>query len=370
MDGLRYSLGFFQFFQSVVLENITSAREDFLLFYYRNNFTSLESYYAAVSVDTGLVHSLAEFAACPNSTILCPECSNKQSPEKLFFSTGLCYLFNLSPEYHDRSRKPYAVRNIMMKVSDRTKGIIRVTSTWRLYTTRYRNLAIKNALGSMLYLPTFGINQVRVTSQRTITLKRKNSTCVSATEAGFSYSSEKCYATCLSEAYDRAYGCRVFDKSVLSSSVLIDPAEYCNYLELSLSGYWERLEYISAKDENVSHSDDSRICMEKCPYECDKTVHEVTLRSRIEQPNLDRGAPGAATRDVARNLSVLQMFVEHGAVLQGGILTLTEVTTISFASMVSNLGGALGLFVGGTMMTFVQVVLFVVRCALDGCKRQ
>lgn len=361
IDALKYSLGYFDEFDELFRESNSTGKETFLEVYKKENFSSLDAYYKAIGIDIPGAKTMEEFAASDRTISICPSCVG-QYPEKVFWNNGICYVFQLAPEPADYSLKSLKNQIILMKMADHTDGLIRPTSIWPVYAPR--SLTLRYATGSMLILPTFTGNIIRAESQRFVRLDTREAPCVKKDKVDANYSSEACFVECLEEAYDRVFKCRLFLQTT-STSKALSPTDYCNFYDSFPMSFWERVEYIRLQHKAIAESSDGSKCMSKCPKPCDQTVYELSLRFQVNEANAPEPQKKAQDYDRSMNLTFFALQLEHEALYEGGVLTLTEVSTISFTSLVSNLGGALGLFVGGTMMTFIQVILFVVKYVLD-----
>lgn len=360
LNALNYSLGYYNLFDPISLENPSSAKSEFLSFFDKSNFSSLDDYYKAIAIDVAVASSVDDFGK-PVPTLICPQCVVPLVSTKLFMDGGICFLFNLTAEDGSHSRRIPSYKVIGMKIADRTKKLLQVSSLWRLYISQSCDLGLKYPTSPIINMPENSLITVHVSVQRSQKLKHKESPCANADEVAANYSPEACYVQCYSDVYQKRYGCRRFDESVIHYR----PSDYCNIFDKPPMDYWRLNAELSVQYETIIESPEGINCVRKCPYECDTMIYDVTMRSLISEDDLI--TPFRMITNLARsvNMSSVAVEVQNGAAYQGGIMTLTEVSTISFTSMVSNLGGALGLFVGGTMMTFVQVILFIIKYVMD-----
>lgn len=54
-----------------------------------------------------------------------------------------------------------------------------------------------------------------------------------------------------------------------------------------------------------------------------------------------------------------RIYLLNQAPLQGGYMSFTEVSTYSFDAMIGNIGGILGLWLGASIMSFIQILVFL-----------
>lgn len=61
----------------------------------------------------------------------------------------------------------------------------------------------------------------------------------------------------------------------------------------------------------------------------------------------------------------MDLWIEHLAIYDKGILAFVEISTYSFTELMNNVGGTFGLFLRATLMTFTQAILFWIERALE-----
>lgn len=69
------------------------------------------------------------------------------------------------------------------------------------------------------------------------------------------------------------------------------------------------------------------------------------------------------------NVSAAKIYFVNNDALFGGILTYREVPTYSFESMVGNVGGTLGIWVGVGIFTFIKIFAFCSRACIKKGKK-
>lgn len=104
-------------------------------------------------------------------------------------------------------------------------------------------------------------------------------------------------------------------------------------------------------------------CYDECPSKCERVFFDVSIIS--ESKLADADYEHITESRFAGNMSIAALNIVHNAVGEGGVMTYVEVNTYSFIELVNNIGGTLGLFVGGTLMTIVQATVFIVTVAVE-----
>lgn len=95
-------------------------------------------------------------------------------------------------------------------------------------------------------------------------------------------------------------------------------------------------------------------CLDQCPPKCERVIYQWSLQWQ-------QVFPDEVERNSTKKLTSVSFSIDQMATFDGATVAMTEVNTYSFTELVNNVGGTLGLFVGATLMTFVQVVLFCIE---------
>lgn len=364
IDGLKFSLGFINSFgDKVQPTNITSAKKEFFDFFDTHNFTCYEDYLLRISVDVPLDRLFENYSSTLTTSALCGACDSATLP-KVVLDGMVCYELQLTPEKSHRSRitDPF----VSMKVIDRSQGLIR-SSLWRVFVDA--NPLLRSSSATKLVIEPFSDISLRITSQKFSTLKSRESPCVFPEEVPENYTTETCIAECLYPLYDQYLNCTPFDLTIRNSK--LHPLKLCNIFDRHRSmSFWQIRDVVRAGRSEVLASNEADVCQNKCQHRCKKIVYETTRQEdfAFSDYNWDVGDFIAKAR--LSNLTMVALQIENAAMNQGGITTWTEISTISFTSFMGTVGGALGLFVGGTIMTFVQLIMFCVKLGLDRRKKQ
>lgn len=118
------------------------------------------------------------------------------------------------------------------------------------------------------------------------------------------------------------------------------------------------MEFRFASVEELLQPEVHEKCLDKCPRKCERTVYQAMVQ-QVLPLRMNKSVHSTDTYYIGIEL-------EHSALRDGGIITMTEVTKYTFTDLVNNIGGTLGVFIGGTMMTIAQVILFFV---VYGCEK-
>lgn len=148
------------------------------------------------------------------------------------------------------------------------------------------------------------------------------------------------------------------------------PSELCNTLDNPDADSWLVSEENTANQkEKTIGSKEEEACRKACPLECERMTYESTRQEELDAEGYT--VVVEVNLPKLKNLSMAQLIVhlENVALYQGGVVTMTEVSTLSFTTLVSNVGGTLGSFVGATTLTICQIVLFLVKYGLEHRRR-
>lgn len=133
------------------------------------------------------------------------------------------------------------------------------------------------------------------------------------------------------------------------------PGAICNRAE----AYPPDLIFFMSADNAAIDAMAANVCVKQCPRTCDKIVYETILQT--QQHNVESDLELTLRQE---NASVLKVHLKRKNAYQGGMVVSTDVFTYSSTLLVNNIGGALGLFLDGTLLTVAQLVLFFVSYAL------
>lgn len=365
-DSIKYSFGFFTP-DLPDLKNKTEAKEIFWRAYQAQGYSSLEAYFKAIAADIYVTRNLSEIMPMTRSMAYSPYYGHAEQLEKLFFEGGICYVVNLLPESGVDSQRSNDKQMFAIVLLDHSKGeAIKDQSMWRLYAIQNISRTTKSSSGPPAFLPTDVWHFVTVEAERYITTSDK--TCVHKGDTQSDYAPETCYADCVTAAFDKNLGYRWFPwepSNRLENTP--KPGNYCNLFDMTgdNASYFDRQRAINGIFSILPRSPDFDLCAQKCSYMCDKTMYTVSSAGYVDEANMSPGNRFIFETAKRTGATGFAMDILHQGFYRGGILTLEEVDTITMAGMITNLGGALGLFVGGTIMTFVQLVLFLLKYCIE-----
>lgn len=362
-DAVRYSMGYFSDIEGIRIENLTKAKREFLEAFERGGFSSLVDYVDAISVDIEIATDLYPgYMQSTKPTAWCSECNqmDKENLRKIFFDFGICYVVDFKPQDASptRTASPNRGHTLIFKTSDMSGGMITGYSTlWRLFHITDSRLTVRTGRVA-LHLATYSLHYIKVSESRYAMLGCEESPCLKKEDMEKNYSRDTCFAACAYEVSDKVIGCHwLFEEPISPKVQPGQPANYCNA--------FTHTEAMYAVTERPEYLEELQKCSQKCPVECDRIVYEISVAGTLDEANARAGVRAVSQADMAQNMSMLAIDVIHQGYTQGGIVIFTEVNTITVYGLISNLGGALGLFVGGTLMTFVQVILFGAKRFMD-----
>lgn len=358
VDALKYSLSYLDSFFTLDSAASMRAKHEFLSVYDSHNFESLLDYYSYISPDIEPFQSNVTFP----SAYTCRGCVNNTKPQKIILDWNLCYIFHLQPV--EKFFGTYsAVRNLKIKFTDRTEGLVPFTPHWFLYFKHLDNTFLSTH--PKVSVRAFHYNTVKFDMHEFIVLNKQNAPCKEL-EDPRSYSASTCMAECHNEMYKNYVNCGLIWLSVPSSKPA--PADLCNYMDKLAPKNWTLPEFFASEENARIDAKAAEYCVTQCPRKCQRLIYSTTLQMQESFTDLDTKRLGGTDN---KNVSFIDIALKHGAVYQGGITVLTEMHTYSFTQLVNNVGGTLGLFVGATIMTFAQLIVFVVdyvtsRTRIDG----
>lgn len=344
-DGLLYGLGYITKLQPQhIIKNLTTAQKQFFEFYESQNFSSLLEFYEAISVDLTTVYSMQEYQRYENVMKL--NDNDSYFLRKAFKAFAICYAYQFSP-----AQSSWSEIGGIVKIRDKAMGLLSDTFGWLVYTSL--NIDTFNPVIPRLYLSDFTNNGVLITVSSYVSLPNSEEPCKDANKDGTRYSGTICARDCKNEHFLRILGCKFFRFD--AEPTVEHPNRYCHYAilqETAFPAIDARLltEFRFQSAEALLDATANQECLKRCPRRCKRTVHQAYLQTSVPLRNVD-----------TENSSNIAIWFEHNSFIEGGSLTLLEIRKYSFTDLVSNVGGALGVFVGGTMMTLAQVVMFFVN---------
>lgn len=348
LDGLKYSLGYTEGYSFVNLgkhDTLMKAKSEFFDFYTSRNLSSLLEFYKIIAVDLDSVYSIAEFRRLPMGVKLTDAKSYFRGV--FFVHYQICYVYQLEALYR-RFPKPSGA---WVKLLSRSNGIDSTEpGLWIHFKTTNLDMLF-NPLPPVL-VPPFTRNKILVTAARFVSLSKPDARCVDHDEVGHDYCEFLCMAQCQNRHYKLFVGHQLFRSSLVNES--LSP--------------WDAWNYLDPPDERfmgstqTAHIDAE--CNSECHPPCDKLVYQLTYQ--WQQPLAYFYSMGKATNDsnaTVPHMTYYELLFEHTA-KYSGVTTFFEVTTYSFTELATGIGGCLGLFLGATMMTFVQLIWFLVEYVL------
>jgi hypothetical protein len=279
----------------------------------------------------------------------CKGCVKPVTATKSFHESAICYWSNLEPVSTSDSHE------VVLALRDLSLGIIETTKRWQITFCSHVHLNAPDCASLTIKSPhrTF----VKVSIKKSIKFNTEKNPCLTKDDPRYSenLSQAECTAECHNQVYMEKLGCKIFPLSALSHE---KPETFCNHFgaQLPYPKNQSFLNYLDSDDWNEIESEAGQFCFNKCLRKCEETSNSVTLESEFSM------ADYATYRDIYvsdnEGVGIIYVSINHAAVYEGGIMTWTEIPAYTWVQLVSNFGGALGLFVGGTIMTFAQLILF------------
>lgn len=349
LDAFKYSLSYPDDpFYSNRPKDTVAAKEEFLSFYNSRGYSSLVDYYSAISPD------LAPEEPRRNTTppsFSCAGCVPGSTVGKAMLDQRMCYVFRLQPV--ERGFGIYSgVRAAHIKYKDLSLGLIPDSPDWDLYFNRFLDTQV--SVHPKITVRSFYLHTIKYDVQKFISLNKPSSPCHEDADDG--YSASKCMGECHNEMYRNRLNCSLFWLTFPPSTP--NPMDTCNFMD-KYPPQDDTLAAFFATEENARiDSVAADVCVKACPPKCEKIIYDMSLQVQEKLPE-------SIIRKLEKeNVTEIVVLVKHGAVYQGGMMVFSEMSTYTFTQLVNNIGGTLGLFVGGTVMTLAQLFLFVCSVTL------
>lgn len=340
-DALLYSLSFLHDLYPLRVSNYSAAKAEFVSFYEHRGYGSLLEYYKAISVDLEYETKNATSV----SSYSCRGCERRLA-EVTILEQKFCYVFRLDPV--ERGLGVYSgTRSVKINLRVKSELFVPASEEWLVYFNPF--LDVLFSIYPVLTVRTFFHNVIQFNMQRYFTLDSPESPCYSSSTPS-DYLSVTCMARCHNDLYRERVGCGFL---WLSDSRL-PPTAHCNTLNKVQLRNRTLQEFYASEDNAEIDATAADLCVRKCPRKCNRVASDTSLQ--IQQ----RFSESEMRQAMESNLTVLDLSIKHAAVYQGGVMELREIDTYTVTQLVNNIGGTLGLFVGGTLMTFAQLILFLI----------
>lgn len=356
LDGLKYSLGYMgaHYGGLLKLTNLSEARENFQTVFAKRNFQNLIHFYKHIAVDLKPHYSKASFYNSTEPSYLVE--GEYPVMRKDFMPLGsICYNFTIRP-LDGQLGSLMRAENVLIKFQDRTQDLIPVSKDWFLHFC----LRSLSAYAWPLVVPHSVTNYLRIQAETFASHPSAKHPCQEGAMKNNANTAAACMADCQNEFYKEALGCKLFWMGSQNESTRETPDEYCHYFELHQTNQTEAAQnfYRDRRARIAEQAKDT--CYGRCSRHCERTVYEATLQGT--DLNFDEFYGIHEMEALKRaNMTLTTFSLLNDAMRQGGVITFHEVTSYSFVELASNVGGTLGLFLGGALMTFAQVILFFVQ---------
>ena len=181
---------------------------------------------------------------------------------------------------------------------------------------------------------------------------------------GFMYHQATCYIFCIFEYFVKKCSCFLPGISIFDSIAIKNETRICKHFE-DLNCFMSYFDYL------YGSADKMNICPEDCPLECN-SLKFLTTTSQFEYPskgfaNIMKRDPliqekfnnssNISYEDLKQSLVSLNIYYDDL-----GYTTLEEIPKIDFNTLISNLGGNLGLFLGASVLSLFEIfeILFLI----------
>lgn len=346
IDALRYSLGYMRPPSDLQFGiNTSSAKSEFISYFTRSNFTSLLDYYMGISIEIPIVYTEDEFDKLDMAIKL----TDRQSKAIGRYATGydICQGIQFIPTTHTL----YSATSATLKYNDKSEKLLVGETPGEIWVELGIDLNFLSYLAPPVVLRAYTANRVFVSTTRFQTLDRPDAPCKEDGDVDETYSATACVARCQNERYTSSIGCKLLRYDTVKT--VTTPMAYCNHL-VKIKGINMTFSEFHKSSLSKRITDE---CLTQCPPKCDRRIHQMFLQWQ-------KDLPGYKVNKTANSFYV-DVQIENIAKYQGQMTVITEVNTYTFTSLINNVGGTWGLFVGATLITFVQLVMFLIQSAIQ-----
>lgn len=267
---------------------------------------------------------------------------------KIFYDKQICYLLDLPK--HDcvlqTSNFPPIItmhflkdeRSINLNVTEDEFHVVYVDPDLKFPAYAVNNFNVYKATKY----------KIKLSSLRKFTrLNNYDNPCKETSGGNVTYSQNFCHSDCIQHRFFKVYShCLMF--GLFESTSDDRNTSLCNSITNIASNISKSEELQSVWSTIVNN------CSEECLPTCTQSLIEVTVTA--ENNNYNSQAEEVAS---VSNLEIIFDVCVHG------IMEYEEFERYTFENLISDIGGVLGLWLGASAITFVQLIMFVLEiCAL------
>jgi Amiloride-sensitive sodium channel len=306
-------------------ENETAAQSELSAFMTANRLDSYIDLYRSLVLDE-------------DSSLSCESCL-PSSPRLVQAEFDMCYRIDINPDDVASELAYKTIIKIKFRFEDHSHGLSN--------KTYYAALNIHDDWSPVMVLKWIFVekwSETFVSLKPTRLIRSSSESCIADDEVQVdAYSQSLCKSDCYERSYMLpCYGCMSFGFFMQQPD---DPKDipFCSIY--------------SEKDCTLSEADIGKVCQRKCRPKCSHVSYDVmstTVRFDVANSSTE---------------TILSLRLD----VDNGMLTFEEITVYTIDSLVANLGGVLGLYLGGSVMTLVQLVFFIIgrwRKPFDGSTHQ
>lgn len=347
-EALRYSLGYFDNFHRPTLPNASKHRLRFLSFYNEHPYPSLPEFCKNITTNLTKTTSPSEFAKITDPAYLCTHCSGQSPVRKVFSGDNACYSFSLA-DIKGGLGSPEVL--VYLKIKHTSASLYSENfPIWHLYFPQ--NQYFEPGLSPTVMAEPYVHNLIKITVQEFSAIPKPEAPCKD--EISESYSSLDCMAKCENRLYQETFNCSLW---LTASNLPNEPSRFCNFNDPYVNGTFA--DFFETSEAIEFFENASSACFDECPEKCKRTVFEASIVSKVDIVDADYRHIAETVR--LQNMSLIVAQFLHSAVQDGGVVRFEESRTYTFVALVSNIGGTLGLFVGGTLLTLAQILVILAR---------
>lgn len=346
------------------------GKMEFISFYQEKNFTSVRDFFELIAFNASSQH-MGFIESDPAFMHYCYDCDedHPMNGRKLIYDNAICYSFTFNSATENASLRDTRLELVYRDLTDGIADPSRNHWLLGLYSI--------DDMPSIILSPN-SVYTAKLNAQRMIKLA-DGRTCVDTSQKENSgYNQRSCVRNCTdsrTQAVNRKHSSfliprgpeemlnsydmhlRVLNgfaeavRKVGTDRILADDPEAYRIIQEALGD----TSYDGATNSLKNLSADQTIdCYKKCNPVCDRITYDLSINYNGENGNPEKN----------QNRSMLHLNVKHSAASQGGMVTWEEFPAMTFSDFVSNIGGTIGLFLGCTVMTVAQLIMWAIKCLL------
>lgn len=331
LNAVYYALGF-----AFEVDNLTLSTKNISLvngkieydnFVASHNITSLFDFYSAIAMKSDNILCV--------STISPFDCSSES--KQVFFIDQVCYepqllkkdctALTATPPAFLRVHNNYTKSSLWRKITGNNELII--NPEYKVFTPFLEKIT--------LFKGSYIVVKIVPKKYQMLNVPGKYA-CID----NDSYSQKICHHHCMEEMSSLKYA------NCVRLSYFVDELHFFNQYQPCIMSL---LEQMQGTIWDLDKSKTIGICVQRCKPSCTKTLYEVSTTFK-SMPSCSTSESDSTSVEIIYD------------VCESGLETFSEYNRYSVESFIANIGGVLGLWVGASAVTFVQILMHTVQALL------